>query len=187
MTTKTIAISQLSKFIDRKIAMLKERILQYLDFKGVSKYECYRKTGITNGIFSKKEGLSEDNMLRFLSYYADINLNWLFTGQGEMLRQPPSSTGEEARVSAESYAEERKMVDDGYRDKYFETVEKYSSLQEKHATLKEERDALQKKHDALQKKYAALQEKEKEHTSAMEWQKKDIGVEDEECIEKTQV
>ncbi|MDR1022951.1 MAG: hypothetical protein LBL94_06760 [Prevotellaceae bacterium] len=98
--------------------MLKEKILQYLDFKGVSKYECYQKTGITNGIFSKKEGLSEDNILRFLSYYVDINLDWLLMGRGEMLRQPAVEL------------EQPKPSDDGYREKYFEVLEKYTAALE---------------------------------------------------------
>ena len=68
-----------------EIATLKTRILQYLDFKGVSKYECYQKTGITNGVLSKKEGLSEDNLLRFISYYSDISPTWLLTGKGDMI------------------------------------------------------------------------------------------------------
>ena len=68
-----------------EIATLKARILQYLDFKGVSKYECYQKTGITNGVLSKKEGLSEDNLLRFISYYSDISPTWLLTGKGDMI------------------------------------------------------------------------------------------------------
>lgn len=69
-----------------EIATIKQRILQYLDYKGVSKYECYQKTGITNGVLSKKEGLSEDNLLRFVSYYIDVDHTWLLTGQGDMLR-----------------------------------------------------------------------------------------------------
>lgn len=60
--------------------------MQYLDFKGISKYECYQKTGITNGVLSKKEGLSEDNLLRFISYFSDISTDWLLLGFGQMLR-----------------------------------------------------------------------------------------------------
>lgn len=70
-----------------EIATLKTRILQYLSFKGISKYECYQKTGITNGVLSKKEGLSEDNLLRFISYYGDISPEWLLTGKGGMLSE----------------------------------------------------------------------------------------------------
>lgn len=69
----------------REISILKERILQYLDSKGITKYEFYKNTGISNGILSQKNGLSEENQLRFLSYYTDINPTWLLTGKGEML------------------------------------------------------------------------------------------------------
>lgn len=71
----------------RNIATIKGRILEYLDYKSISKYECYQKTGITNGVLSKKEGLSEDNLLRFISYYSDVNIDWLLTGKGEMLKK----------------------------------------------------------------------------------------------------
>lgn len=56
----------------RDFSILKQRILQYLDFKGITKYECYKNTGITNGVLSQPNGMSEDNLLKFLSYYSDI-------------------------------------------------------------------------------------------------------------------
>lgn len=70
----------------REISVLKERILQFLEFKGISKYEFYQKTGASNGILSQKSGLSEENTLRFLSAYPEINAEWLLTGKGEMLK-----------------------------------------------------------------------------------------------------
>ena len=59
--------------------------MQYLENEGISKLECYRNTGMTNSVLSKKEGLSEDNLLRFISYYRDVNPGWLLTGEGDML------------------------------------------------------------------------------------------------------
>ena len=70
----------------REISIFKERILQYSNKQGISKYEIYQNTGISNGVFSQKGGLSEDNLLKFLSHYTDISLEWLFTGKGPMLR-----------------------------------------------------------------------------------------------------
>lgn len=70
----------------REISIIKERILKYLDFKGVSKYKFYQETGITNGILSQSNGISEENLLKFLSQYKDISADWLLTGEGEMLR-----------------------------------------------------------------------------------------------------
>ncbi len=70
----------------REISFLKQNILKYLDFKGVSKYEFYQKTGISNGILSQNNGLSEDNTLKFLSYYTDVNTEWLFCNIGSMIK-----------------------------------------------------------------------------------------------------
>jgi repressor LexA len=69
----------------REFSIIKTNILKYLDFKGVSKYEFYTKTGISNGILSQSNGISEDNILKFLSYYRDVNTNWLLSGEGEMI------------------------------------------------------------------------------------------------------
>ena len=70
---------------NRDFSLFKMRILQYLDKKGITKYECYKNTGITNGILSQKNGLSEENTMKFLAYYTDISTDWFFTGKGEML------------------------------------------------------------------------------------------------------
>lgn len=71
---------------NREISILKKRILQYLNYKGISKYEFYQKTSISNGVLSQTGGISEENILRFLSYYKDVNPIWLLSGDGEMLR-----------------------------------------------------------------------------------------------------
>lgn len=71
----------------REKSTIKENILKYLDFKGVSKYEFYQKTGVSNGVLTQKSGMSEENTLRFLSYYDDVNPEWLLTGRGDMLKK----------------------------------------------------------------------------------------------------
>ncbi len=70
----------------RDFSIIKQKILQYLEYKGISKYKFYQETGITNGILSQSNGISEDNLLRFLSYYKDISAEWLLTGEGSMLK-----------------------------------------------------------------------------------------------------
>lgn len=63
---------------------IKQRILQYLGKKGISMYDCYAKTGITRGILGQNNGISEDNLAKFLAYFTDVNIEWLVTGQGGM-------------------------------------------------------------------------------------------------------
>lgn len=92
--------------------MLKFRIVQYLEYKGVSKYECYKNTGISNGVLSQSGGMSAENTLRFISYYNDVNTDWLITGKGEMLK--PVTTIQEEEVRSETITYKNNSPKSGY-------------------------------------------------------------------------
>lgn len=80
----------------RNFSVIKERILQYLDFKGITKYKMYQETGITNGVLSQKNGLNEENILKFLSVYQDISLEWLFYGKEPLLKNTQQASKDAA-------------------------------------------------------------------------------------------
>ena len=65
---------------------IKQKILQYLDFKGISQYKFYQDTGVTRGVLAQNNGISEENIARFLDYYKDVSPEWLLTGNGKMLK-----------------------------------------------------------------------------------------------------
>lgn len=65
---------------------MKERILQFIDYKGFSKNKFYKETGLSNGILDKKSGLTSESIEKIYSKYPEINIEWLLTGKGEMLR-----------------------------------------------------------------------------------------------------
>lgn len=65
---------------------IKQKILLYLAQKNISQYEFYKNTGITRGVLTQNNGISEDNITRFLAYYPEVNAEWLLTGQGNMLK-----------------------------------------------------------------------------------------------------
>lgn len=67
-------------------SQIKQNILLYLRIKGVSEYRFYKESGITRGILQQPNGISEENISRFLDYANDINIEWLLTGRGEMLK-----------------------------------------------------------------------------------------------------
>ncbi len=69
----------------REIFTIKERILEYLEFKGVTKYKYSKDTGTSNGILTQKNGITEKVLLTFLKYAKDINVNWLMLNKGSML------------------------------------------------------------------------------------------------------
>lgn len=79
--------------IKQEKSQIKRNISLYLHRKGVSDYEFYKKSGITRGILSQSNGISEDNISRFLAYAPDVNVVWLLTGEGEMLKTEHTSGG----------------------------------------------------------------------------------------------
>lgn len=74
-------------------SQIKRNISLYLQKKGVSDYEFYKKSGITRGVLSQPNGISEDNISRFLAYAPDVNVVWLITGEGDMLKTICTSSG----------------------------------------------------------------------------------------------
>ncbi|MBO7439924.1 MAG: hypothetical protein J6U21_09640 [Bacteroidales bacterium] len=87
----------------RDFSIIKQKILQYLEYKGISKYKFYQETGITNGILSQSNGISEDNLLRFLSYYKDISAEWLMRGEGSMLKaETPTDQSDATHLNTEN-------------------------------------------------------------------------------------
>ena len=102
--------------------MIRKRILQYLEYKGISKYKFYKDNSVSNG-FLDKEGSMRSDICEKISYqYEDINLIWLITGKGEMLLQdqpkltgvtepPPTSYQQPATNSLINVNELEKIID----------------------------------------------------------------------------
>ncbi len=80
----------MKKEVEKKISPQKERLLQYLEYKGISKNKFYIQTGVSNGTLDKPSGLTLETVEKFYSIYPDINIVWLLTGQGEMLKSEPA-------------------------------------------------------------------------------------------------
>ena len=75
----------------REFSLVKQNILYFIEKQNISKYELYRKTGISNGVLSQKGGMSEENTIKFLSFYTEVSADWLLTGKGEMLKNSTQS------------------------------------------------------------------------------------------------
>ena len=68
-------------------SLIKQNILQFIEYKGISKYQFYQLTGITRGVLDQNNGMSEENTAKFLAYHPEINTEWLLTGKGDMLKK----------------------------------------------------------------------------------------------------
>jgi len=65
--------------------MIRERIIKYIESKGVSKYKFYKTTGLSNGFLDKEGAIGSDKCEIIIYHYTDLNPTWLLTGNGEML------------------------------------------------------------------------------------------------------
>lgn len=53
---------------------MKERILQFIEYKRLSKNKFYKETGLSNGILDKQGGISSDSLEKIYCVYPEINL-----------------------------------------------------------------------------------------------------------------
>lgn len=69
--------------------MIKERIIQFVDSKGITKESFYGKIGMTSANFrgkAKETPINSTAIENILSEFPDLNLEWLITGKGEMTK-----------------------------------------------------------------------------------------------------
>lgn len=66
--------------------MIRKRILQFIEYKGDTKYKFYQKTGFANGFLDKEGNIGSDKCEKICYEYPDLSLEWLITGKGEMLK-----------------------------------------------------------------------------------------------------
>lgn len=62
------------------------RMLEYLDYKGISKYKFYKDTKLSNGFLDKNRNIGSDKCAIISNSYPEINIEWVITGKGKMLK-----------------------------------------------------------------------------------------------------
>ncbi len=72
-----------------KFSEIKSRVIQFLENKGVNKEKFFQKIGVTSANFrgnAQKTPLNSNAIENIFTEFPEINLEWLLTGRGEMLR-----------------------------------------------------------------------------------------------------
>lgn len=64
-----------------------QRVIQFIEYKKISKYKFYQETGLSNGFLDKGENMGSDKCEKIIYTYPEINPEWLLTGQGPMLKE----------------------------------------------------------------------------------------------------
>ena len=75
-----------------KIATTKERILQFIDYQGISKQFFFRETGLKRGLLDADKldsSISDIYLAKILATYPQLSPEWLLTGNGDMLLSSP--------------------------------------------------------------------------------------------------
>lgn len=69
----------------KNISTYKDKILQFIEHKGLSKNKFYIETGLSNGTLDKKSGLTIKTAEKIFSTYKDLSVEWFFRNKGEMI------------------------------------------------------------------------------------------------------
>ena len=69
------------------VASLRDRILEYCDFKKMTINEFQAKAGLDKYLFDdSSKAINSHIIKKILYYHPDLNREWLLTGEGEMLK-----------------------------------------------------------------------------------------------------
>lgn len=64
-----------------------ERVREYLDFKGISRYKFCNDLGFSNKFLDNSSNMGTDKACKILHHYPDLNSEWLLTGNGTMIKE----------------------------------------------------------------------------------------------------
>lgn len=76
----------------------KERVVKYLNFKGIKNADFYRSTGLSNGFLDKTNNIGADKLEIIISKYPDLNIKWLVSGIGPMILDDTHTVSEPMSV-----------------------------------------------------------------------------------------
>lgn len=89
---------------------IRQRILQYLENKNISKYKFYQKTGISNGFLDKEGSIGSDKCEIICYQYPDLSPEWLLTGNGPMLKGSDNKSISQSMIGNNSQMIGGKMI-----------------------------------------------------------------------------
>lgn len=98
----------------KKVVGTKQRILEFIDYKQLSKQEFFRQTSLKRGFLDADKlntSIPDTFIATIIATFPEVNIEWLITGRGEMLREECPNAGENS-----------------YKNRYYELLEKYNAL-----------------------------------------------------------
>ncbi len=64
-----------------------ERIIQFIEYKGITKYAFCKLLGFSNKFLDNSSNMGTDKACKIIHQFPEINAEWLLTGEGDMIKQ----------------------------------------------------------------------------------------------------
>lgn len=93
--------------------MIKERVIEIADYKGITKEKFFEILGMTSANFrgsARNTPLNSNAIENILSKFPEISPDWLLTGSGHMLRTEPKKSTEEEQSPPDKYDQLEKEI-----------------------------------------------------------------------------
>lgn len=99
----------------------KDRILEFLISRKISKNKFYSETGIANSTLDKKSGITGDTIKKIHIAYPEINLEWLISGEGDMIKSSSVTLNNDSKSIRDLYATIMNINPESISEKNFVT------------------------------------------------------------------
>lgn len=120
---------------------IKEKILAYLDYKAIKKTEFYELTGLSPSNFkgaAKSSELGCDKLVKILTSYRDLSVEWLLLNEGNMIKTNSASP---EPIEPSSQLEQPKGTNNQQNNSEF-LLAILSEMREKDTTIKEQAEEI---------------------------------------------
>lgn len=129
-----------------------DRLLQYLDYKGITENKATVDCGLSKGLLgqakSGKSDLGNKTIEKVLSFYQDLSRVWLLTGTGSMLigseNQPQNMATEQPEPEEKGMVDKLLFLVESQRKDIEVLIQLVKSKDEKIEELLDELDAKKK-------------------------------------------
>ena len=134
---------------------VKERLIEYLSYKGVSKATFGRSIGVSGAyVTSIRKSIDKDKLQSIALHYPDLNIEWLLYGEGSMLKE-----------DSQQNVPIPKDLERNYQDRISALEEKVQMLNETIAAQKQIIEDQKWLIDSLRSQIVRLEAKKTETTS----------------------
>lgn len=119
---------------------MRKRLIEFLLYLGLGQNKFEEIVGLSRGFVNKVgDSIREGNLKKISSCYPELNINWLKTGEGEMLVSSEPKQHTDANVELELEIEKLKVELD-LKDKFIQSLE--DRIKDKEETIQAQKETI---------------------------------------------